>query len=128
MAVPMELSSEDRRELERLEEELWRVDTRFDLRRMEEIMAPDFFEFGRSGRIYRRADTLAVSPRPIDATNPLPNFQARLIAPTVAQVTYDSAVKHDGVMERARRCSIWSRDADGWMLQFHQGTPFVDDV
>ena len=34
--------------LQRLEEELWREETRFDLSRMEEVIAEDFFEFGRS--------------------------------------------------------------------------------
>ena len=50
----MELSKQDRAALERLEEDLWREETRFDLKRMNEIIAPDFLEFGRSGRIYRR--------------------------------------------------------------------------
>ena len=44
-----ELTAEDRQLLQRLEEELWRAETRFDVSRMEEIIAEDFFEFGRSG-------------------------------------------------------------------------------
>src|SRR5262249_48626193 len=84
--------------LRKLEEELWREETRFDRRRMEEVIAGDFFEFGRSGRVYRREDTLAISRGPIDAVLPLPNFQARLLATDVAQVTYDSAVTYDGVV------------------------------
>ena len=43
-----ELTAEDRELLQRLEEELWREETRFDLSRMEEVIAEDFFEFGRS--------------------------------------------------------------------------------
>ena len=46
----MEIRSEDRELLERLEGELWREQTRFDMQRMNELIAPDFFEFGRSGR------------------------------------------------------------------------------
>lgn len=120
----MELSEQDRFALERLEEELWREETRFDRKRMAEIIAPDFLEFGRSGRIYRREDSLAVSQQPIDALLPLPNFEARLLHPDVALVTYNSAVRYDGVVQRARRSSIWSRTSGSWKLRFHQGTPY----
>ena len=90
---------------------------------MDQILAPDFFEFGRSGRVYRRADTLAVSAGPIDARLPLMNFEARLLDVNVAQVTYVSAVTYDGVELRGLRSSIWSRTGNGWELRFHQGTP-----
>jgi hypothetical protein len=39
----MEINSEDQNTLERLEEELWREETRFDMQRMDELIAPDFF-------------------------------------------------------------------------------------
>jgi hypothetical protein len=91
---------------------------------MREVMAPDFLEFGRSGRVYRREDSLAAPRRPIDAVLPPPDFSARLLHPDVAQVTYNSAVTYDGVVQRARRSSIWSRTPTGWTLRFHQGTPY----
>ena len=118
-----DLSSDELETLRALEEELWREASRFDLRRMNELLAADFFEFGRSGRRYEREDTLAAPPQPIEAVLPLPNFRARLLAPDVAQVTYDSAVTYDGVVLHARRSSLWSRTATGWELRFHQGTP-----
>ena len=46
----MELSEHDRTELQLLEEGLWRAETRFDRGSMERVLAPRFFEFGRSGR------------------------------------------------------------------------------
>ena len=121
----MEMSKEDHDALEHLEEELWRAETRFDLKRMNEVIAADFFEFGRSGRIYKREDTLAAPPRRlIDAVFPLSDFRARLLDQEVAQVTYNSAVTYDGVVQYSRRSSIWSRSPNGWVLRFHQGTPF----
>ena len=122
----MELSAHDREMLERLEEELWREETRFDIRRMEAVLAEDFFEFGRSGRFYRRQDTLAIPRGPLDAVLPLPDFRARLLTEDVAQVTYNSAVTYDRGVLRARRSSIWSRTPNGWVLRFHQGTPIGD--
>jgi hypothetical protein len=124
----MELSDHDREILERLEEELWREETRFDIQRMEEVLAADFFEFGRSGRFYRREDTLAIPRGPIDAVLPLSDFKARLLTQDLAQVTYNSAVTYDGRILRARRSSIWSRAPQGWVLRFHQGTPVPGDA
>lgn len=108
----------------RLEESLWREETRFDAAYMDRVLGEDFVEFGRSGRVYDRAAILASPRGPIDARLPLPDFAARLIAPDVALVTYNSLATYDGVVERGRRSSIWSRTADGWVLRFHQGTPY----
>jgi hypothetical protein len=121
----MQPSAGDRARLAQLEEELWREETRFDRARMEALLAPDFLEFGRSGRLYRRADTLVAPREPIAAVLPLPHFDIRLLAPDVAQVTYRSAVTYGGQVLHARRSSIWTRAAtvDGWALRFHQGTP-----
>jgi hypothetical protein len=120
----MKIDNKDREILERLEEELWRQETRFDLHRMNQLIADDFFEFGRSGRVYQRQDTLAIESQTIDAVLPLSEFQVRLLDENTAQVTYNSAVNYDGVVEYARRSSIWSRSINGWVLRFHQGTPF----
>ena len=55
-------------ELIELEHALWRAETRFDDEFMERILADDFGEFGRSGRVYARADTLAVDGQDLGAT------------------------------------------------------------
>jgi hypothetical protein len=119
-----QLSDADRATLTALEEELWREETRFDRKRMTEVIAPDFVEFGRSGRTYDRETCLAFERKPIDAVLPLPNFNIRLISPDVALVTYDSAVTYSGVVQHAHRSSLWSRSEHGWQLRFHQGTPY----
>lgn len=121
----MQLSQYDREILERLEEGLWREEFRFDAKRMDEVIAEDFFEIGRSGRVYQRDDILAVPRGPIAARLPLQDFRVRLLAPSVAQVTYNSAVTYDGVYEYGRRSSIWTRGPNGWLLRFHQGTPMT---
>lgn len=90
------------------------------------VLAPDFFEFGRSGRVYTRQNAIDTEPQPIDARLPLSYFRARLLDSGVAQVTYVSAVTYDGVLELANRSSIWSRTENGWRLRFHQGTAIPD--
>ena len=118
----MKLSSNDTKELELVAEGLWRADVRFDLKRMDELLAPDFFEFGRSGCVYQRTDIMDVPAQPIDAKLPLMDFKARWLASNLAQVTYVSAVTYGGVEELANRSSLWSRQEHGWQLRFHQGT------
>ena len=123
----MELSNQEKRDLELLEEGLWRADIRFDRKRMDRILAPDFFEFGRSGRIHRRAAILGTPAQPIVARLPLADFRARLLDADLAQVTYVSTVTYQGVDERSTRSSLWSRTANGWQLRFHQGTAMAAD-
>ena len=123
--MPHLLSADDRAALTQLEENMWREETRFDMKFMRKALASDFFEYGRSGRTYTRAQSLAVPRQPIDAVLPLPNLAIRLLDDNTAQVTYDSAVTYDGVVEHGRRSSIWSRTRDGWVMRFHQGTAYV---
>lgn len=121
-----ELTEEDRERLRQLEEELWREETRFDAAYMERVLADDLIEFGRSGRVYQRSDGLAVSRQPIQAVIPLPELTIRPLSANIALVTYNSHVTYDGVVQKAHRSSIWSRTSDGWVLRFHQGTPYED--
>jgi hypothetical protein len=119
----LEISRNDYEQLRELEESLWRVERRFDRGYMDSTLAPDFFEFGRSGRVYVRNDTLNVEIGTIHATLPLPQFAARLIAGDVALVTYVSELTYGNTLEQAIRSSLWSRYETGWRLRFHQGTP-----
>jgi hypothetical protein len=103
-----------------LEWALWRAETRFDAEFMERTLAPDFAEFGRSGRVYARADTLAVGGDSIDAK--LRDFQFAMLAEDVALLTYISEVQHEQ-LDIANRSSVWVRRDGRWQLRFHQGTP-----
>ncbi|HYE29809.1 MAG TPA: DUF4440 domain-containing protein [Methylomirabilota bacterium] len=116
------ISDLDACELTRLEESMWRGETRFDVRYMDRVLADDFEEFGRSGRRYTRQDTMNVAPQEIRAKLPLENLQIKLVTPDVALVTYVSEVAY-ATMERANRSSLWVRGRSVWRLRFHQGTP-----
>lgn len=119
----MQLAPEDIDQLQQLEESLWRSETRFDFDFMDQTLAPDFFEFGRSGRTYCRDETLSVPPQVINAALPLQEFDVCLIDTNVALVTYRSEVTYGDEIEYGRRSSLWSKFATGWKLRFHQGTP-----
>lgn len=121
----MEISPQDFEELKTLEESLWQTKFRFDLVKMNEVLAPDFFEYGRSGRVYRREDILAVPVQEISAVIPLVDFKVRLLDVDIVQLTYISVVNYPEGEQRALRSSIWSRTPSGWQLRFHQGTPLL---
>ncbi len=123
----MQLTPEDIHELQKLEECLWRSQTRFDRGFMDQTLAYDFFEFGRSGRSYRRDETLSAPSQTIHAVLPLKDFTVHLIETNVVLVTYVSEVTYGDVIEYGRRSSLWSKSIDGWQLRFHQGTPIPQE-
>lgn len=106
-----------------LEHTLWRSETRFDRSLMDATFAPDFREFGRSGRRYTRDDLLPDGEtNPIDAAL-LHGLSVTAITDTVALVTYISQLRHPDGTEWANRSSLWHLASGRWQLRFHQGTP-----
>lgn len=109
-------------ELTALEHSLWCSETRFDRALMEATFAPDFFEFGRSGRRYTRDEMLfdAKDAEEIDAT--LHGLKITDLSATLALVTYISEVRAE-TTDWSNRSSLWDRASGRWQLRFHQGTP-----
>lgn len=120
--IDMELNESEFEILKSLEESLWKSETRFNLSHQEKVFAPDFFEFGRSGRTYTREQMIRTTPEPIAAKLPLQNFTVHILDSNNVLVTYISEVQYEE-LEKANRCSVWSRTQTGWQLRFHQGTP-----
>lgn len=100
-------SVKDWEQFKRLEESLLRQGTRFDRDHLERVLADDFFEFGKSGRVYQRGDIISTPSQPLEAVILLPNFSMRLLSEDVALVTYDSEIRINDGVERARRGSIF---------------------
>lgn len=107
-----------------LEESLWIPKTRFNPEYMERILAPDFFEFGRSGNVYSRSEVLSAPYSEINIKLPLKNFIVHTITDSVVLITYVSEVQYDD-LEVGNRSSLWRKTATGWQLYFHQGTVVV---
>ena len=77
MHVGREPTYADLDELRELEAAMWRSETRGDRSWMDQRLARDSTEFGRSGRRYTRAEVLAVEAGEIHATLPLRDLQCR---------------------------------------------------
>lgn len=109
-------------DLKVLEESLWLPQTRFDKSYMEKILHSDFFEFGRSGKTYTRAECIDTPRQKIDAKIPLDNFSLHIVNENTRLVTYTSEVGNSPPL-RANRSSLWIKCSGSWKLRFHQGTP-----
>jgi hypothetical protein len=72
--------------------------------------------------VYNRAQIIRTDKHPIEAS--LRNLRFVELDENTVLVTYNSVAVFDGVHEHARRSSIWSRSPAGWVMRFHQGTPY----
>jgi hypothetical protein len=107
--------------LHSLELTLWHPATRYDRALMDQTFAPDFHEFGRSGRCYSRAELLDTAPHDFTAT--LHNFTEHNLSETITLCTYISELRTPEGTEWANRSSIWDTTSGRPQLRFHQGTP-----
>lgn len=122
----MQLSAQECELLKQLEEGLWLSKTRFDREWMENILAPDFIEFGQSGRVFGRQQILDIAPIELLSTIPLADLRIKPLDSNTVLLTYISEVQYPEGERRALRSSIWSRDEKSWQLTFHQGTPIAN--
>lgn len=86
------------------------------------LLAEDFIEFGGSGRVFTKADIIALLQAESPVKREASQFETRLLASNVALLTY-----------RVKRCtqppvlslrsSLWQKRGETWQMVFHQGTP-----
>jgi hypothetical protein len=89
---------------------------------IEQMLAPDFWEVGASGRRYSRQFVLdALEERYENSTEAVwevGDFHCLEIATDNFLVTY-TLIQGERV---TRRATIWRRTAEGWQAVYHQGT------
>ncbi len=83
------------------------------------LLANEFREFGKSGRMYDKASILALLAAETPQTITLEDFHVATLGPESALCTYMSSSSTG----RARRSSIWQWREGRWQMLFHQGTP-----
>ena len=111
--------------LQSLEVALHQPAGRGDAARLDQLLHPEFVEFGRSGTVYSRADMFAhLLAEDAPATIVADDFALRSLGASVALLTYRSAHRTDDgtLMRHTLRTSIWLRTDAGWQMSFHQGT------
>ncbi len=86
---------------------------------LEKIFHKDFFEFGKSGRIFSRDGTINYLLNSEDRNIQILDFAVNQIDEKTFIVHYKS--KHDG-KQMVLRTSIWIYENKEFKLYFHQGT------
>jgi hypothetical protein len=121
----VETRSSLKEQLRMLEERLLLPEVRRSAAALADLLADEFVEFGKSGRVYTKQDVLEGLPQAPAVRITLSGFTARLLAPGVALATY-RALHHDEPrpeMQHSLRSSIWKLLDGRWQVVFHQGTP-----
>ncbi|MEE1791949.1 nuclear transport factor 2 family protein [Streptomyces sp. BE308] len=90
------------------------------------LLHPEFREIGTSGRLWNR-ETIIAALTADDAPSPGPLTASRMrgvqLSTDLVHLTFDTESK--GL--RSHRSSLWRLTEAGWLLYFHQATPFIDD-
>jgi hypothetical protein len=87
---------------------------------LEPLISDDFVEFGSSGRVYDKSKTIAVLNTELEGRPEPPavsELRVLMLGAGAALVTYRCGP--------SLRSSVWRREALGWRVVFHQGTPSI---
>jgi hypothetical protein len=108
-----------------LEEDLLRPETRRSEELLGYTLADDFIEFGASGNVWDKAETIAGLIKEQPADRRILDFKARQFGDNVVHVTYRIVRRGPGEGEEVHtlRSSLWRELDGGWQMVFHQGTP-----
>ena len=113
-----------------LEQLLQELETKLmdpEVRRSEkaaELIADDFIEFAGNGRIYNKADALAMMKRHVVRIVAIEEFLVRELSPQIVLVTYRVRSQGFGGSpgRLSVRSSIWVHRNGKWQVTFHQAT------
>ena len=104
--------------IKKLEVELASKDTRRNKELLSELLAEDFEEIGKSGKIFSKSDVLASLPNQGYQEIQLSQFRFVKLVDNIVLVKYQSSVN----CRKALRSSIWVKLGRNWKLLHHQGT------
>lgn len=105
-------------EIEALEKELHTSSARKSKQMLNDLLADDFQEFGKSGYIYNKQDIIKHLPA---ASAQIPNahaFKVKALDQNAFLVTYKTIENETHVL----RSSIWMLSKGRLQMTFHQGT------
>ena len=107
-------------ELKELEELLLVPDVRKS-KRLVDLLADKFVEFGSSERVYTKNDLVAVLRAESSVAQTTSDFRFTALAPDVALLT-DKICRHSQPPADTLRSSVWQSPSGQWQMVFHQAT------
>jgi hypothetical protein len=108
-----------------LETTLLKPEVRSSREKLDELLADDFMEFGSSGSVYRKPNTLANLTTNIDkVVYEVSDFEAKELSENFVLTTFKTKrTINDNDIVVSLRSSIWKKTSGNWQMFFHQGTP-----
>jgi hypothetical protein len=97
-----------------LENRLLTPAVRASAEELERLLSDEFVEFGSSGRVYTKSDTIEALVADPSINANVRDSRVLIVAPGVVLATYRSGT--------SLRSSLWRRERDAWRIVFHQGT------
>ncbi|EUJ29506.1 DUF4440 domain-containing protein [Listeria cornellensis] len=108
--------------LQQLEEQLLKPEIRSSREALQCILAEDFFEFGSSGRVLYKNESISEDGIG-EVEMALSDFEIRELAENVVLATY--RIFNAAQKQESLRSSIWKFNDARWQLVFHQGTKCI---
>ena len=114
--------------IENLEVELLQPEVRKSVKRLNELLADDFLEFGMSGKRFTKKDIIELLLKSEGTKYEGTDFETKEIAPDTVLLTYRASVENitTGVKKWTLRSSLWQKHDNTWQMMFHQGTPQIE--
>ena len=108
-----------KRMIHHLELELLKPETRSNYKKINSLLADEFFEFGSSGNVWIKKEAISEEGLSIrDMT--MSDFDIRILSEGVVLATY--RIRDETRDQNTLRSSIWKWMDESWQRCFHQGT------
>lgn len=108
-----------------LEVSLLQPEVRSSREKLDALLADDFMEFGSSGSVYHKSDTLQNLTTTTDkVVYEMSDFETKELSENLVLTTFKTkrTINDTGVVN-SLRSSLWKKTGDTWQMFFHQGTP-----
>jgi hypothetical protein len=108
-----------------LETTLLKPEVRSSQEELDKLLADDFMEFGSSGSVYQKSDTLkSLTTNTDKVVYEVSDFEAKELSENFVLTTFKTKrTINDTDSVVSLRSSIWKKANGNWQMFFHQGTP-----
>lgn len=115
----MEIEFSLKEHLRQLEENLLKPEIRTSLEDLTKLLTDDFFEFGSSGNVWYKKDSIGEEGIGVVKMT-LSNFEIHPLSADTVLTTY--RIFNEINLQHTLRSSIWKLIDGDWKMFFHQGT------
>jgi hypothetical protein len=111
--------------VKKLELELLSPETRKSPKRLNELLADDFFEFTQSGTTHTKQDIIDGLPKRSEEQFMMYSYTEKILSDVFILVHYivDGEILETGKKRCTLCSSVWQKRNDNWQMIFFQGTP-----